>query len=109
MCANMMCSYRTVQLPVRASNAVHYNMYKDSETLCTGELQPIHTTVDIYNTLRYFVALFDPPKTPTKNEEFRVYMREYMEGLIKVHSFSCLSFRSIFSKLRAEGEEAQEE
>ena len=56
------------------------------------------STVEIYNTLRYFTALFDPHKTPTKNEEFREYMKSYMDTLIKAHSFSCLSFKSLFGK-----------
>ena len=107
-CSGILCNYKTGQLPVRALAPAHYNVYKQNEKLCNGHLVPVVSSIDIFNTLRYWKELFKGECCD--NAEFKEYMVQFMDSVLKVHQFSKLSFRSLFApQAVAEHREEEEE
>jgi DNA polymerase alpha subunit A len=104
-CDGYLCDYESPDIPVFAKYAVHNNMYRDSKA-CRGLLQPALLTVDLFNTLRYFVELFRKGKTVESEVEakFREEMFEIANAVLQMHPFAKVSFRSLFQPLQAAGE-----
>lgn len=98
-CDGYLCTYKTVQLPLSTRKVVHTNGYKNKDhEVCHGGITNLISPADIFNTLRYFKALF---KTPNKDDdvemtEFRQYMYRIMDYYYQNHDFSRLNFKSLF-------------
>jgi hypothetical protein len=86
--------------------AKHTNIYRESKSY-RGLLEPSVSTVDIFNTLRYFRALFAETKGPKDKTEtqtplppdcvlLRNEMTRITSDVIATHPFACVSFRSLF-------------
>ena len=99
-CSGILCNYKTAQLPVRAVAPAHYNAYKQSEKICGGQLRPIASSTEIYNTLRYWTEIFKPPTEvgcADEHKDFRTYMHDYLNAVLATHCFSKLSLRALFA------------
>jgi hypothetical protein len=104
-CDGYLCNYKSHQIPVFAKYAVHNNMYRESKA-CRGLLEAGISTVDLFNTLRYFVELFRKGKTIESEVEakFREEMFDVTNAVFQMHPFARVSFRSLFQPLQAAGE-----
>ncbi|OHT04413.1 DNA polymerase alpha catalytic subunit [Tritrichomonas foetus] len=95
-CDGYLCTHKTAQLPVNTLSIPHVNGFSSNDKLCHGNISPIINNADIFNTLRYFKALFDPPKKgPEDFQEFREYMYSTMDIFYQTHGFTRVNFRAL--------------
>lgn len=99
VCSGFLCTYKTNQLPVSDLHPLHENGFS-AHKKCESNLKSSISPVEIYHTLRYFVALFEP--SPSDANEFQSYMYNLCKGFLDLHGFSHLKFGSIFHEQETE-------
>ena len=98
-CDGYLCNFKTSQLPVSTMTISHINEFKkDKSNMCHGNITPILSNVDLFNTLRYFKALFEKPSKTGDIPEFREYMLQVMKTFYETHGFTKVNFQTLLKK-----------
>ena len=97
-CNGHLCDYETIQLPVSTLYPRHNNSFAEGRS-CKGKIKQKYSSIDIFNTLRYFKALFSLNECDPLLIDFKNYMNSKCHNFIDLHGFSHIKMINLFSSI----------